>query len=123
MPAPREDAPVAPADVVLVDPAFLTSAASDQPAVTIVLPLARAARTAGVPAGAVLPVDIGRDTAVTEIVLDGAADGAEVDRAAAPALPEEPLLDPRLARVAEALDDLIADAEPERPVAASRETA
>ena len=122
VPAPRDEVPVAPADVVLVDPALLTSAASDQPGVTIVLPLARAARAAGVPAGDVLPVDTGPDTAATEIVLDGTADRG-ADPAGAPTLPEHPLLDPRLARVAEALDDLVEEAEPERPVAVTRESA
>jgi hypothetical protein len=112
-------------------------------AVTLVLPLARAAALAGVPADGVVNLDISADTAPTEIVLTPAVLPAATRRAApaaamaevpaaamaeAPAevptaavaahesvaphvtvLPEAPLLDPRLARVAEALDDLLGD--------------
>jgi hypothetical protein len=102
-------------------------------AVTLVLPLARAAALAGVPADGVVSLDIGTDTAPTEIVLTPAVFPA-ASRTAAPApvaasavapaaavvahesvaphvsmLPEAPLLDPRLARVAEAFDDLLGD--------------
>jgi len=91
-------------------------AESEVPSVTLLLPLAWAALRAGVPADGVLPVDLGPDTADTEIVLAAAAEIS---------LPEAPLLDPRLARAAEALDELMdqpdrsAPAEPQR----ERETA
>jgi hypothetical protein len=107
-------------------------------AVTLVLPLARAAASAGVPADGVVSLDLGADTAPTEIVLPPVASPAPVT-APAPApvatahqsvaprvavLPEAPLLDPRLARVAEALDDLLGDQGAQQPVGASqRETA
>jgi len=91
-------------------------AESDPPSVTLLLPLAWAALKAGVPADGVLPVDLGPDTVDTEIVL---APAAEIS------LPEAPLLDPRLARAAEALDELM-DL-PDRPIPAEpqreRETA
>ena len=119
--------------------------------VTLVLPLARAAALAGVPADGVVSLDLGTDTAPTEIVLTPAKFPAAA-RIAAPApaeapvevpaaavaahesvaphvtvLPEAPLLDPRLARVAEALDDLLGDDGTdgaEQPVGAGqRETA
>jgi hypothetical protein len=121
-------------------------------AVTLVLPLARAAALAGVPADGVVFLDLGTDTAPTEIVLTPAVFPAAA-RAATPApaeapaaavaeapaaavaahesvaprvtvLPEAPLLDPRLARVAEALDDLLGDDAAEQPVGVGqRETA
>ena len=122
-------------------------------AVTLVLPLARAAALAGVPADGVVSLDLGTDTAATEIVLTPAKFPAAA-RTAAPApveapaaavtahesvapvaahesvaphvtvLPEAPLLDPRLARVAEAMDDLLGDDGAEQPVGAGqRETA
>lgn len=122
-------------------------------AVTLVLPLARAAALAGVPADGVVSLDLGTDTAATEIVLTPAkfpaaartaapapaeapAAAAVAHESVAPAvahesvaplvtvLPEAPLLDPRLARVAEALDDLLGDDGAELPVGAGqRETA
>lgn len=99
-------------------------------AVTLVLPLARAAALAGVPADGIVSLDLGTDTAPTEIVLTPAATPAPIAAAhesVAPrvtVLPEAPLLDPRLARVAEALDDLLADEDAQQPVGASqRETA
>ncbi len=99
-------------------------------AVTLVLPLARAAALAGVPADGVVSLDLGTDTAPTEIVLPQAASPAPIAAAhqsVAPrvaVLPEAPLLDPRLDRVAEALDDLLGDDGAQQPVGASqRETA
>ena len=101
-------------------------------AVTLVLPLARAAALAGVPADGVVSLDLGPDTAATEIVLTparfpAAARTAAAHESVAPqvtVLPEAPLLDPRLARVAEAMDDLLGDEGAEQPVAAGqRETA
>ncbi len=95
-------------------------------AVTLVLPLARAAALAGVPADGVVSLDLGTDTAPTEIVLPPAAAPAPVAAAhqsVAPrvaVLPEAPLLDPRLARVAEALDDLLGDDGAQQPVGASQ---
>ena len=103
--------------------------------VTLVLPLARAAALAGVPADGVVSLDLGTDTAPTEIVLTparfpAAARTAAAHESVAPhvtVLPEAPLLDPRLARVAEALDDLLGDDATdgaEQPVGAGqRETA
>ena len=87
-------------------------AAAKGPSLTMLLPLARVALAAGVPAGAVLPVDLGPDTAATEIVLPQPA------AATSPGvtLPEAPMLDPRLARVAEALDQLLGDQTADRPV-------
>jgi hypothetical protein len=97
---------------------------------TLVLPLARAAALAGVPADGVVTLDLGADTAPTEIVLPAAASPAPIAAAhesVAPqvaVLPEAPLLDPRLARVAEALDDLLGEDGAQQPVgAAQRETA
>jgi hypothetical protein len=84
-------------------------------AVTLVLPLARAAALAGVPADGVVSLDLGTDTAPTEIVLPTTAAPAPIVTAhesLAPrvaVLPEAPLLDPRLARVADVLDDLLGD--------------
>jgi len=101
-------------------------------AVTLILPLARAAALAGVPADGVVSLDLGADTAPTEIVLPPAAAPAPVaaHQSVAPrvaVLPEAPLLDPRLARVADALDDLLGDdgtGQAEQPVGAGqRETA
>jgi hypothetical protein len=101
-------------------------------AVTLVLPLARAAALAGVPADGVVSLDLGADTAATEIVLTpakfpAAARTAAAHESVAPLvtmLPEAPLLDPRQARVAEALDDLLGDDAAELPVGAGqRETA
>lgn len=126
----------------------------DPAAVTLVLPLARAAAMAGVPADGVVSLDLGPDTAETEIMLTpaifpaaakapAATEAPAGTKAPAPALaaaavavahqsvaprvtvlPEAPLLDPRLARVAEAIDDLLGDDGAEHPVgAAQRETA
>ena len=107
-------------------------------AVTLVLPLARAAALAGVPADGVVSLDLGPDTAATEIVLTptvfpaaaapaAAAVAVAAHESVAPrvtVLPEAPLLDPRLARVAEALDDLLGDEGAEQPVGAGqRDTA
>ncbi len=109
-----------PVQVVLAaEPA---ATAIEQAAVTVVLPLARAAQLAGVPADGVVSLDLGPDTAETEIVLTPAPAAASV--AAEPALPEAPLLDPKLARVAEALDDLLEDeTADDRVGAGQRETA
>jgi hypothetical protein len=91
-------------------------------AVTLVLPLARAAQAAGIPADGVVSLDLGPDTAETEIVLTPTP--AAASHPAEPGLPEAPLLDPRLARVAEALDDLLDDeTTDERVGAGQRETA
>jgi hypothetical protein len=60
-------------------------------------------------------LDLGADTAPTEIVMPPAAAPAPIAAAhesVAPrvaVLPEAPLLDPRLDRVADALDDLLGD--------------
>jgi hypothetical protein len=94
-------------------------------AVTLVLPLARAAALAGLPADGVVSLDLGTDTAPTEIVLPPAATPAPAvaHQSVAPrvaVLPEAPLLDPRLARVAEALDDLLGDDGAAQPVGASQ---
>ena len=95
--------------------------------VTLVLPLARAAALAGVPADGVVSLDLGTDTAPTEIVLAPAAAPAPVavaHQSVAPrvaVLPEAPLLDPRLARVADALDDLLGDDGAPQPVGASQQ--
>jgi hypothetical protein len=95
--------------------------------VTLVLPLARAAALAGVPADGVVSLDLGTDTAATEIMLTPAKFPAAAHESVAPRvtmLPEAPLLDPRLARVAEALDEMLGDDGAEQPVAAGqRETA
>lgn len=102
----RELPPVLPETAPFAEPAL--------PSVTLLLPLAWAALQAGVPADGILPVDLGPDTADTEIVL---APAAEIS------LPEAPLLDPRLARAAEELDELMdrpdrsAAAEPQRETA------
>ena len=125
-----------PSVQVLVDE---PSAAVIEPAaVTLLLPLARAAQQAGVPADGVLSLDLGADTAETEIVLTTRSEAPPAPPELAPtnpaatgptslvetALPEAPLLDPRLARVAEALDDLLTDEVTEQPVGAGqRETA
>ena len=133
-----------PSVQVLVDEPM---AASIEPAaVTLLLPLARAAQRAGIPTDRILSLDLGPDTAATEIVLTTrseappalpelalasgveSAPASQADTAPASAgetaLPEAPLLDPRLARVAEALDDLLADQPSEQPVGAGqRETA
>jgi hypothetical protein len=104
---------------------------------TLVLPLAEAAALAGVRADGVVSLDLGADTAVTEIVLNPVAAPTPAVAAPVPAaaahesvaprltvLPEAPLLDPRLARVAEALDELLGDEAAPQPVGASqRETA
>jgi hypothetical protein len=115
-----------PVQVVLAEPA----AAIDPAAVTLLLPLARAAQQAGVPADGVLLLDVGHDTAETEIVLTTRSEAPPAPAAPSspvpsePGLPEAPLLDPRLARVAEALDDLLTDEPSEQPVGAGqRETA
>jgi hypothetical protein len=95
-------------------------------AVTLVLPLARAAALAGVPADGVASLYLWTDTAPTEIVLPPAEAPAPVSAAhqsVAPrvaVLPEAPLLDPRLARVAEALDDLLGEDGAAQPVGASQ---
>ena len=65
------------------------------PSVTLLLPLAWAALEAGVAAENDLPIDLGPDTAPTEIDLRR--------------LPEAALLDPRLAREAEGIERLLAD--------------
>ena len=106
--APAAAAP-APIEASAVEPSTAAG-----PSVTLLLPLAWAALEAGVPADSVLPVDLGPDTADTEIVLTPPA---------ARTLPEAPLLDPRLARIAAALDELMDN--DERPAAAvsQRETA
>lgn len=110
--APAAAAP-APAPAPIEASAVEPSTAAG-PSVTLLLPLAWAALEAGVPADSVLPVDLGPDTADTEIVLTPPA---------ARTLPEAPLLDPRLARIAAALDELMDN--DERPAAAvsQRETA
>ena len=97
------------------------AAAAEPAALTLLLPLARVALAAGVPAGAVLPVDLGPDTAATEIVLPQPV-GARLPEGTLTqgTLPEAPLLDPRLARVADALDQLLGDPVDERPVAAAQ---
>ena len=74
-------------------------------AVTLGLPLARAAALAGVPADGIVSLDLGTDTAPTEIVLpqEAAPAPAAAHQSVAPRvaiLPEAPLLDPRLAEVA-----------------------
>jgi len=105
-------------------------------AVTLVMPLARAAALAGVPADGVVSLDLGTDTAATEIVLTPVAApmstptpvptpvaAAAAHESVAPrvtVLPEAPLLDPRLARVAEALDELLGDEAAEQPVGAGQ---
>jgi hypothetical protein len=116
-----------PAQVAVPEPVVDLRAPA---AVTLVLPLARAAASAGVPADGVVSLDLGADTAPTEIVLPTTAAPAPIVTAhesLAPrvaVLPEAPLLDPRLARVAEALDDLLGDQGAQQPVGASqRETA
>jgi hypothetical protein len=75
-------------------------------------------------------LDLGTDTAPTEIVLTPAvfpAPVAAAHQSVAPrvaVLPEAPLLDPRLARVADALDEMLGDDGAPQPVgAAQRETA
>ena len=105
--------------VVAAEP---SGTAIEPAAVTLVLPLARAAQQAGIPADGVVSLDLGPDTAETEIVLTPAPAAATL--AAEPTLPEAPLLDPRLARVAEALDDLLDDESiDERVAAGQRDTA
>ena len=97
-------------------------------AVTQILPLARAASLAGVPADGVVSLDLSTDTAPTEIVLPPVAAPAPVAAAAhqsvAPrvaVLPEAPLLDPRLARVADALDEMLGDDGAPQPVGAAQQ--
>jgi hypothetical protein len=94
-------------------------------AVTLVLPLARAAALAGVPADGIVSLDLGTDTATTEILLPAASPApvAAAHQSVAPrvaVLPEAPLLDPRLARVAAALDDLLSDDGDQQPVGAEQ---
>jgi hypothetical protein len=118
-----------PVQVVLGEPA----AAIETVAMTLLLPLARAAQQAGLPADGVLSLDLGHDTAETEIVLTARSEAPPAvslpstpgpATLSTPGLPEEPLLDPRLARVAEALDDLLTDeATDDRVGAGQRETA
>ena len=125
---------------VLVDES--SAAAIEPAALTLLLPLARAAQQAGVPADGVLSLDLGADTAQTEIVLTTRSEAPPAPPELAPtnpsatapaslvetapaspaetALPEAPLLDPRLARVAEALDDLLTDEVTEEPVGAGQ---
>jgi hypothetical protein len=73
----------------------------EAPSVTLLLPLAWAALSAGVPADAELPLDLGADTAPTQIDLRD--------------LPEAPLLDPRVDREAAELDDLLVSVAIEEP--------
>lgn len=98
-------APVAaaPTTTTTIEPVAAEPAVPELPSTTLLLPLAWAALKAGVPVDGVLPVDLGPDTADTEIVL---APAAEISLPEA-LLPEAPLLDPRLARVAEAFDELM----------------
>jgi hypothetical protein len=76
-------------------PVVESAPAVELPSVTLLLPLAWAALEAGVAADADLPIDLGPDTAPTEIDLRR--------------LPEAALLDPRLAREAEGIERLLAD--------------
>jgi len=111
--------PLAPA-VPATEELVATAVAPEPATVDLWLPIARAAMAAGVPADAVIPLDHGVDTAMSEIVL---ADEPTVRPEPVVPLPEAPLLDPRLARVAAALDQLLGDATPEREPATQRETA
>jgi hypothetical protein len=77
-------------------PVEVAETAVTAPSVTLLLPLAWAALAAGVPAEAELPIDLGPDTAPTQIDLRD--------------LPEAPLLDPRISREAAELDDLLVGA-------------
>ena len=109
----RPAAPVLAAPAPAAIEATVAEATAKGPSVTLLLPLAWAALEAGVPVDGILPVDLGPDTADTEIVLTPPA---------ARTLPEAPLLDPRLARVAEALDELM-DHEDRSVAVSERETA
>jgi hypothetical protein len=111
-----------PVQVVVAD---ATAAAIEPAALTLLLPLARAAQQAGLPADGVLSLDLGHDTAETEIVLTTRSEAPPaVSAPSTSGLPEAPLLDPRLARVAGALDDLLEDeTTDERVGAGQRETA
>lgn len=87
-------------------------------AVTLVLPLARAAALAGVPADGVVSLDLGTDTAPTEIVLPPAASPAPIAAAHQSVAPRVAVLPE--ARVAEALDGLRGDGGAQQPVGASQ---
>ena len=108
--------PVAPV-VSSTDELGASDVAPEPATVTLWLPLARAALAAGVPADAVIPLDQGPDTAPTEIVL--ADEESQRPEPVGP-LPEAPLLDPRLARVAAALDEMLGEPAPERETAAAQ---